>query len=274
MARDDDWQGERRFDQDRDERDPRRPNFGPSAHPMGSYRHDAGDDRFHPGYRAAREDAWLDERRRAEARRETQRERSERAFQPFGSTGPTAYGPYYESPYAWGQGYTPYGMGAPFAGMASYGAARTDYASGYRPGQYTAPQGDRPAESRSFLDRAADEVASWFGGQDAERRRQADEARAGHRGRGPKGYRRADSRIQEDVNDRLTEDPYIDATDIEVAVAEGEVTLTGMVASREDKRRAERLAEQVTGVGDVQNSLRVRRYEGIEPGDKPSAGNF
>ncbi len=59
-----------------------------------------------------------------------------------------------------------------------------------------------------------------------------------------------------------------------MSVTDGEVTLTGMVASREDKRRAEHLAEQVTGVGDVQNNIRVRRYEGIEPGDKPSAGNF
>ena len=268
MARDDDWNDERRWDQDREQR---RPDFRPT----GGYGYNAQDDRFHPGYRAAREDAWMDERRRAEARRETQRERSERAFQPFGSTGPTAYGPYYESPYAWGQGYTPHGLGAPFAGMAgSYGAARTDYAAGPRPGQYTPSQADRPGENRSFLDRAADEVASWFGGHDAERRRQTEEARAGHRGRGPKSYRRADGRIQEDVNDRLTEDPYIDATDIEVSVTDGEVTLTGMVASREDKRRAEHLAEQVTGVGDVQNNIRVRRYEGIEPGDKPSAGNF
>ena len=33
-----------------------------------------------------------------------------------------------------------------------------------------------------------------------------------HRGRGPKGYRRSDERIREDVCERLTEDPFIDAS--------------------------------------------------------------
>ncbi len=54
----------------------------------------------------------------------------------------------------------------------------------------------------------------------------------------------------------------------------GEVTLVGMVMNREDKRRAERLAESVSGVGDVQNNLRLRRYDAVESGEKPSAGNF
>jgi len=271
MAREDDWQGERRWDDERDDRGPRRPDFRPT----GGYRYDSRDERFHPGYRAAREDAWLDERRRAEQRREMARERNERAYQPFGSTGPTAYGPYYDSPYAWGPGYMPYGVGAPFAGMAgAYGASRTENGPSYGAGRYPPTEPDRAGEPRSFLDKAADEVASWFGGRDAEERRRADELKAAHRGRGPKSYKRADGRIQEDINDRLTEDPYLDATDIEVAVLDGEVTLTGQVLSREDKRRAERVAEQVTGVGDVQNNLRVRRYDGMEPGEKPSAGNF
>ncbi len=34
------------------------------------------------------------------------------------------------------------------------------------------------------------------------------------------------------MNDRLTEHPEIDATDIEVRVANGEVTLTGSVTER------------------------------------------
>jgi hypothetical protein len=268
MAREDDWREERRWDPEFPDRDgQRRPDFRTA----GGYRYDAQGDRFHPGYRAAREDAWLDERRRAEHRRELARERNERAYQPFGAVGPTAYGPYYDSPYAWGPGYVPYGLAAPFASMAgTYGAARTDYAQGYRPSSYASAQDGRPGESRSFLDRAADEVASWFGDHSAEHRRRADELHAGHRGRGPKGYKRSDSRIQEDINDRLTEDPYLDATDIEVSVLDGEVTLTGQVAMREEKRRAEQLAEQVSGVGDVQNNLRLRRLDPAAPGDTRS----
>lgn len=78
-----------------------------------------------------------------------------------------------------------------------------------------------------------------------------------HRGRGPRGYRRSDERIREDICDMLTEDPYIDASNMEVTVKDCEVTLSGTVNSREDKRRAEDLAERITGVKDVHNTLRV-----------------
>jgi hypothetical protein len=115
-------------------------------------------------------------------------------------------------------------------------------------------------EDRGFLDRAGDEVRSWFGDDDAERRRDGDMREAGqHRGRGPKGYQRSDARIMEDVNDRLTEDPHIDASEIEVTVASREVTLTGTVNSRFEKRHAEDLAESVSGVAHVQNNLRIQQ---------------
>lgn len=78
-----------------------------------------------------------------------------------------------------------------------------------------------------------------------------------HRGRGPRGYRRSDARIREDVCDLLTEDPYLDASNMEVQVKECEVTLSGSVNSREDKRRAEDLIERISGVKDVHNHLRV-----------------
>ena len=66
----------------------------------------------------------------------------------------------------------------------------------------------------------------------------------------------------------------LDATYIEVSVAEGDVTLAGLVVSREDKRRAERLAEEVSGVGDVQNNLRLRRQDGGEAGEVPPNATF
>lgn len=109
-------------------------------------------------------------------------------------------------------------------------------------------------EQRGFLDRAGDEVASWFGDEQAESRRRADQ----FRGKGPRNYQRSDTRILEDVNDRLSDDPLLDASDIEVAVSKSEVTLSGHVSSRFDKRRAEDLAERVSGVSHVQNNLRVK----------------
>jgi osmotically-inducible protein OsmY len=107
---------------------------------------------------------------------------------------------------------------------------------------------------RGLMDRASDEISSWFGDEDAAKRRQED-----HRGKGPRGYRRSDSRIEEDVNDRLSDDPAVDATDIAVTVADGEVTLSGEVDSKYAKRQAEDCADSVSGVLHVQNNLRVRR---------------
>jgi osmotically-inducible protein OsmY len=80
-------------------------------------------------------------------------------------------------------------------------------------------------------------------------------------GRGPKGYRRSDDRIKEDINERLTQDPEIDAWEIEVQVEAGEVILTGTIDDRRAKHRAEDIAESVSGVKDVQNQIRVKKSD-------------
>ena len=78
-----------------------------------------------------------------------------------------------------------------------------------------------------------------------------------HSGRGPKGYQRSNDRIREDVCDRLTQHGQVDASDIDVQVQEGEVTLNGTVDTRQAKRLAEDTAFSVSGVRDVHNQLRV-----------------
>jgi osmotically-inducible protein OsmY len=130
-------------------------------------------------------------------------------------------------------------------------------------------------EERGFLERAGDEVRSWFGDDEADRRRDMDVRRAenDHRGRGPKGYQRSDERIREDVNDRLTDDPHIDASEIEVMVASREVTLSGTVPSRFEKRHAEDIAESVSGVTHVQNNLRVQQSGDTGMGSGLSSGS-
>jgi len=157
---------------------------------------------------------------------------------------------------------------------------------GYGPRQdafgprYVQPRDERQGE-RDFIDRATDEVQSWFGDDDAERRRRMDDRRGGgeawragpgeFRGRGPRNYTRSDERVRDDLNDRLSDDPHLDATDIEVAVAQGEVTLSGLVQDRFAKRHAEDIADRVSGVRHVQNNLRVRGQVGGRPGDGPAA---
>ncbi|MDP1988977.1 BON domain-containing protein [Phenylobacterium sp.] len=115
----------------------------------------------------------------------------------------------------------------------------------------------RESHDRGFWDRTTDEVASWFGDEEAERRRRQDEARS-NRGRGPKGYVRPDERILDDAHHHLTDDPWLDASDIEVMVRDGELTLSGTVDDRRAKHHAERCVEDIHGVKHVQNNLRVQ----------------
>ena len=99
----------------------------------------------------------------------------------------------------------------------------------------------------------------------------AQPRQGGFRGLGPKNYTRPDQRITEDLCERLTEDDRIDAREIEVRVSEGVVTLSGTVADRAMKHRAEDLAERCTGVRDVDNRIRVAREDG-RPGDHAGRG--
>jgi len=113
---------------------------------------------------------------------------------------------------------------------------------------YGETYGSRPAYGRSrFDDRYAPSYPAY------------SENRYGHSGRGPKGYVRTDERIREDVCDRLSWDDEVDATDITVRVENGEVTLEGSVETRHMKRLAEDIAEGVSGVTDVHNTVRVRK---------------
>lgn len=172
--------------------------------------------------------------------------------------------------------------------FSDYGASSSGgYGDGY--GAYGGPAGRRP-EPRSYGEaghrsqprggyRADDRYDNRFGGAgtfatDELLDRQARgedrsfwgrmfhrDERGEHRGRGPKNYTRSDERILGDVNDRLTDDSWLDAQEITVEVVNREVTLSGTVVSRDDKRRAEELAESVSGVDHVQNNLRVARKD-------------
>jgi len=79
----------------------------------------------------------------------------------------------------------------------------------------------------------------------------------GHRGKGPQNWQRSDERIRESVNEALADHDHIDATHIQVTVKDGEVTLSGFVEDRRMKRLAEDCVEQVSGVKEVQNHLRI-----------------
>jgi osmotically-inducible protein OsmY len=121
--------------------------------------------------------------------------------------------------------------------------------------------GNKNSGSRDWWDRTTDEVASWFGDDDAQRRREVDKRTGPHSGKGPKGYKRSDERIKDDVNDRLSDDSFIDASEIDVTCEDCEIVLTGTVDTKEEKRRAEDIAERISGVKNVENRLKVRSRE-------------
>jgi hypothetical protein len=156
----------------------------------------------------------------------------------------------------WGRGFggedrRQYGRGGQY-GSSSYdrGQLRRDYGD-WTPG---AASGARDWENRE-----------WQGGEWGRPGPDPGAPRGWGResfaGRGPKGYRRSDERIREEVSDALTADPLVDASEITVQVEEGHVTLTGTVVAREQKRRAEDVAERISGVSDVSNNLRVNKAD-------------
>jgi hypothetical protein len=92
---------------------------------------------------------------------------------------------------------------------------------------------------------------------------QGHDARGLNRGRGPRGYKRPDQRIYEDVCEMLSRSADVDASGIEVTVKEGIVYLNGSVDGRQMKRMAELEIENISGVTDVQNLLAIsKRPEG------------
>lgn len=77
--------------------------------------------------------------------------------------------------------------------------------------------------------------------------------------RGPRNYRRSDERIREDVCDGLIAATHLDASEVTVEVADGIVTLEGIVPQRRMKHVIEDIAAEAKGVREVENRIRVVR---------------
>lgn len=148
-----------------------------------------------------------------------------------------------------------------YGGAPGYSSYQETYRRAYGDRDHERDRGQR---DESFWDRAQRRVASWFGEYDGDDGRSDREYRyAGHRGRGPQGYKRSDERISDEAHERLTDDRFLDASSINISVSGGEVTLSGTVTTREAKHRAERIVEDMSGVNHVQNNIRVERANPI-----------
>lgn len=86
-------------------------------------------------------------------------------------------------------------------------------------------------------------------------------------GKGPRNWVRSDTRIHDEVCELLAHHPDIDASEIDVVVKDGEVTLTGTVPDRRMKRLADDVVDGIMGLHDVHNQLRVAKPVSSENGN-------
>jgi hypothetical protein len=182
-----------------------------------------------------------------------------------GGWGTGATNPDYTYGGSYGRGEPWYGGGSGSQGMErgygnqnfergyGYGGAERGYPGYGGYGGYGGGYGSNAGEWRGGSSMGYESGASRYQG----RQNQGNWQQQNYSGRGPRNYQRSDDRIEEDVNEALTRHPGLDASEIEVRVQNGEVTLTGTVDSRQDKRMAEDAAESCPGVRDVHNQLRV-----------------
>ncbi len=71
--------------------------------------------------------------------------------------------------------------------------------------------------------------------------------------------KRSDEALACEIQEVLTNDPELEAADIEVQVEHGAVILNGVVDGSEAKLLAEELVESIPGVREVENGLREAR---------------
>lgn len=176
-------------------------------------------------------------------------------------------GSYGSSDYGTGYGQSGYGTGDYESNPEGPGQAHSvsDWGLSQPGGFFSGQQGGgyysqpRGAYGREYGGRQMQQnYGSTFGGYESAYGENYTSSRQRYSNRGPKGYKRSDERIQDDVNDALS-DGTIDASEITVQVQNGEVTLSGSVSDRRMKFYAESCAERVMGVTDVNNQLKITR---------------
>jgi len=153
----------------------------------------------------------------------------------------------------------------------NYGQTNYGNQQGNMGGNYSGNYGSERYDNTGYAgqQRSGGYGNDWSSGRYGQQSQQQDQGL--HRGKGPKGYQRTGERIREDISDRLSDDGMLDATDIEVQMEGNDVILSGTVSSREAKRRAEEIAEAVSGVSNVENRIKLQNSD--TPGTSQTAGS-
>lgn len=70
-----------------------------------------------------------------------------------------------------------------------------------------------------------------------------------------------DENLKEKISKILTKDREIDARDIHITVKRGTVLLTGTTQTRDEKIKVEMAIQDVKGVEDIKNNLKLRKWD-------------
>jgi len=281
----DDEDFDREYREDRWERGRQRAESG-SASEYNRGREDDWNERsYRGGSRGQHEDTGRDDWERDRPRRSDQNRYERGAFFSGGSRGEMPSSRQYERDWSEGRAGrdASYSRGASGGSYrerdwseSSFGPSTVEGTSGFGPGVGPRTPSQRRFESnRGYygeyggygvapmdygpsIGYGYGHAQSYIGDQGQSSRSLSQSRQHNFAGRGPRNYKRSDERIREDLNERLTRHPDLDATDIDVRVANCQVSLMGVVEDRHAKRLAEDIAEDVWGVDDVRNELKVR----------------
>lgn len=142
----------------------------------------------------------------------------------------------------------------------SYWQSRTGERGGARPERGSLARGVRGAPyGGGWLDPENGYSRDTYDSQSRSAQPFAGAAPGPFTGLGPRGYQRSDERIRDDVCEALTRHGHVDASEVDVSVENGEVTLRGTVTDRRQKRTAEDALDGIVGIRDVHNQLRVHQ---------------
>jgi hypothetical protein len=146
-----------------------------------------------------------------------------------------------------------YGSQSSYASHGGYGSPGQRWQSGYG--------GDGEQRSQGYGTHAGYGSQGGYGPQGEAHWPQSSWAQQGRaRKRGPKGYKRSDERIREDLCERLMESDFIDSSEVTIEVNGGKVIMDGTVPERRMKHAIEDMAVATSGVTDVENKVRVEEH--------------
>lgn len=158
-------------------------------------------------------------------------------------------------------------IGTPGYGRSQQGMQQRGFRGTSQGGQQGSYRGESAFSENGFETEGSLRSPQGWQRQSERGNQFAESQSSQHRGKGPKSFKRSDDRLMEEICQQLEDNDELDATNIDVRVTNGEVTLSGTVESRRDKRLADEIAEGVRGVKDIKNEITLESQSKNEQGE-------